>query len=253
LRHSARALSLKIKAPSANPGTGGAAFSQEKVLACVVTGRRSLPPQPDTRYFAAVDMSGGSNDDSALAIFHLDGKVVVIDLVAKQIGGTPFNPRDAIRQFSVYLNNYRVSRVTGDAVAGMTYREDFRAFGVTYELCTTSASELYERLEPIINAGEIELLDHPVTTEQLVCLVWRGSRITHESNSHDDHANVVALAASVARGLTQQLGPNVLPIIVSGPRGCYGDIGNGVGEYSGGFYGGSMTNPAFDTSHWGRR
>jgi hypothetical protein len=46
----------------------GAAFSQEKILACVVTGRRSLPPEPNGRYFAAVDMSGGSSDDAVLAM-----------------------------------------------------------------------------------------------------------------------------------------------------------------------------------------
>jgi hypothetical protein len=233
----------------------GAAFDQGKVLACVVTGRRSLPPEPGRRYFAAVDMSGGSSDDAVLAIAHLDGKVVVIDLVAKQIGGTPFNPRDAIRQFAALLANYRISRVTGDAYAGMAFREDSRSFGIGYEVRTTSASELYEALEPVLNAGEVELPDLPVVTEQIVCLVWRGSRITHEPNSHDDHANAVALVVSVARGRAQ-ISPNILPIIVTSRRGCYGDHPGGaaVSEYGGSIYAGgaSMRNPAWGLPRDGR-
>jgi hypothetical protein len=225
----------------------GAAFNQEKVLACVVTGRRSLPPASDRRYIAAVDMSGGSSDDAVLTVAHAEGRIIVIDLVVKQTGGTPFNPRDAIRQFAAILSTYRISRVTGDAYAGTTFREDFRAFGITYEVRSTPASELYVALEPVLNACEVELLDLPIATEQLVCLVWRGNRITHEPNSHDDHANAVALAAAVLRGNLQRLGPNVFPIIVTSPRTYFGDYpGGGVSEYSGSVYagGGSMRNPA---------
>jgi len=52
----------------------GAAFDQGSVLACVVTGRRSLPPEPGITYRAFVDMSGGSSDDAVLAIGHLRGR-----------------------------------------------------------------------------------------------------------------------------------------------------------------------------------
>jgi hypothetical protein len=200
-------------------------------------------------------MSGGSSDDAVLAIAHLDRKTVVIDLVVKQAGSPPFNPRDAIRQFSVFLNTYRIFRVTGDAYAGCTFREDFRAFGITYNVRSTPASELYEALEPLLNAGEVELLDLPIATEQLVCLVWRGNRITHEPNSHDDHANAIALAAAVLRSTLQRLGPNVMPIIVTTPRTYFGDHPGGSGaSIYGGVYsgGGSMRNPAHGLPRDGR-
>jgi hypothetical protein len=58
---------------------------------------------------------------------------------------------------------------------------------------------LYEKLEPVLNGNELELLDAPTLIEQLVSLVWRGTKIGHESNSHDDHATALALAVSVAR------------------------------------------------------
>jgi hypothetical protein len=135
----------------------GAAFSQEKVLACAVTGRRSLPYEQGRRYFAAVDMSGGSSDDAVLAIAHLEGRIVVIDLVVKQVGGAPFNPRTAIKEFAAILSMYRIFKVTGDCYAGLTFREDFRAFGITYEVRSTPASELYEALEPALNSVEVEI------------------------------------------------------------------------------------------------
>lgn len=202
----------------------GAAFDQGKVLACVVSGRRSLPPEPERRYYAAVDMSGGSSDDACLGIAHAEGKTAVLDLVAKQIGGVPFNPRDAIRQFVAVLKSYGISRVTGDAYSGQTFRQDFQGHGIQYEMRSTSASELYERLEPAINGREVELLDHPTLTEQLVCLVWRGSKITHENNSHDDHANVAALAINLVRDQTRQ-GVIATPIIISTSLTYFGDYG----------------------------
>jgi phage terminase large subunit-like protein len=177
----------------------GAALDQGKVLACVVTGRRSLPFEEGRRYAAAVDMSGGSSDDAVLAIAHAEGKTAVLDLVAKQIGGVPFNPRNAIGQFCEILQGYKIGKVVGDAFAGQTFRQDFRARGIQYVMRSTSASDLYERIEPALNAGEVELLDSPTLIEQLVSLVWRGSKITHESGGHDDHANAAALALNLVR------------------------------------------------------
>jgi hypothetical protein len=178
----------------------GAAFDQAAVLRCVVTGRRSLPFEEGRRYVAAVDMSGGSSDDACLAIGHLDGRKVVLDLVAKQIGSPPFDPRDAVRQFCDILHSYKIIRVAGDAFAGETFRQDFAAGRVAYDVRTASASELYERLEPVLNAGEVELLDHPTPIEQLVSLIWRGNKITHEHGAHDDHATVIAQVVAEALG-----------------------------------------------------
>ena len=178
----------------------GCAYDQATVLACVVTGRKSLPYREGVRYVAAVDLSHGSNDDACLCVSHVEGKIVVIDAVVKQNGTPPFNPHDAVAQFCEVLKDFRISTVTGDAVGGEVYRLDFQGRGVRYVVNTTSASDLYELLEPRLNAAEIELLDAPVPIEQLIGLVWRGSKITHEHHSHDDHANAIALAALVAAG-----------------------------------------------------
>src|SRR5262249_45344596 len=89
----------------------GAFFDQAAVLAAIVQGRRALPPEDGIKYVAAVDMSGGSSDDACLAIAHRVEKRIVVDLVEKQAGGVPFNPRDAVAKFADILKRYRVSRL----------------------------------------------------------------------------------------------------------------------------------------------
>jgi hypothetical protein len=205
----------------------GAAFDQGAVLRCVVTGRRSLSWQDGTRYIAAVDMSGGSNDDAVLCIAHLDGKTVVLDRIVKQIGSPPFDPRMAVVKFCDILHQYKISKVYGDAFAGQTFRKDFAARDIVYEVRSASASDLYERLEPVINAGELELLDQPTLIEQLVSLIWRGSKIAHEHGAHDDHANALALAVSVVRAAPEV--PIVSPQFWSGRVGWLTD--NPVGSW----------------------
>jgi hypothetical protein len=185
----------------------GAAFDQGAVLRCVVTGRRSLPWQDGTRYVAAVDMSGGSSDDACLAIAHRDGRTIVLDLIAKQIGPPPFDPRAAVWRFADILHQYKIGRVYGDAFGGQTFRLDFQKRGIAYEVRSASASDLYEKLEPVLNAGEIELLDAPTLIEQLVSLIWRGTKIAHEHGAHDDHANAAALAVSVVRAALTRATP----------------------------------------------
>jgi hypothetical protein len=105
------------------------------------------------------------------------------------IGAPPFDPRAAVRQFCDVLKSYRITKVTGDAFAGQTFRKDFEDRGVGYEVRSASASLLYERFEPLLNAGEVEQLDVAPLVEQLITLIWRGNKITHEHGAHDDFAN----------------------------------------------------------------
>ena len=178
----------------------GAFFDAGNVLACVVPGRKRLSPLQDITYRAFVDMSGGSSDDAVLAIGHRQDELAVVDLVEHQGGGVPFDPRLAILKFAARLREYRVSRMTGDRYAGETFRRDFERYGIRYEISRLTKSELYEEMEPRVNAGEVELLDIPKMQEQLLTLVRRGSRIDHQSGDHDDWANAVAgLVQEVAK------------------------------------------------------
>jgi hypothetical protein len=170
----------------------GAFLDQGAVMRAIVPGRRSLPWQEGKRYVAFVDMSGGSSDDATLAIAHAEGRRAVVDLVAKQSGSPPFNPRDAVRKFVGILKEYRIASVTGDQYAGQTFKADFETQGVTHRSAHRPKSNFYEALEPALNASEVELLDVAVLQEQLLCLVLRGAKVDHEPGGHDDFANAVA-------------------------------------------------------------
>jgi len=153
-----------------------------------------------------VDMSGGSSDDACLSIAHAAGKVAVVDLVMKQAGGVPFNPRMAVERFAATLKEYGIASVTGDQYAGQTFKADFEAHSIAYRSAGRAKSDLYEALEPALNAGEVELPDIPVLQEQLLCLVMRGARVDHEPNGHDDWANAAAGAVHLVRdGMTSSV------------------------------------------------
>src|SRR5262249_11275308 len=79
-------------------------------------------------------------------------------------------------------------------------RSDFEEHGISYDVASRPKSDLYEAFEPLLNAGEVELLDLPKLQEQLLTLVWRGSRIDHQVNDHDDWANAAAGVLVVLAG-----------------------------------------------------
>lgn len=194
----------------------GAAFSADHVMAAIVPGRKRLPPVPGLAYRAFVDMSGGSSDDAVLGIAHYDplAKRAVLDTLIAQTGAPPFNPRNAVQKFAGLLKEYGLSRVTGDAYAGQTFRLDFEAHGIAYTVAGLPKSDIYDALEPRLNAGEVELLDLPELQEQLLTLVMRGARIDHQPGDHDDYANAAAGAVwLVASGAEMTFVP---PVIVSG-------------------------------------
>ncbi len=142
-------------------------------------------------------MSGGSNDDATLGVAHMEGRRRVLDLLVSQDGKPPFNPRNAVTKFVRYLRD-RGTRVIGDAYAGLTFRNDFEERGIAYRVSERSKTELYEALEVLLNAGEVELLDLPKMQEQFLTLIVRGSRVDHPNGDHDDWANSAAGAAVLA-------------------------------------------------------
>jgi len=192
----------------------GAAFDGHKVMAAIANGRRRLAREDGRRYHAYVDMSGGSSDDAVLAISYFDSerKVAVLASLMSQTGQPPFNPRDAVRKFSAEIKAYGLSRVQGDAYAGQTFRLDFQAEGITYDVTQQSTSDNYEAFEPKLNASEVELLDHGKLQEQLLTLVWRGSKIDHQSGDHDDHA--AATAGSILLASDTKAGFVVTPAML---------------------------------------
>jgi hypothetical protein len=171
----------------------GSAYSPEPVMDSIERGMSARAPQPGLVYAAFVDMSGGSNDDAVLGIGHRDAQDrVVLDCVVNQGQHPPFDPNKAVERFVRTLRTYGVAHVTGDRYAGLAFSSQFRTAGVEYTESALTKSELYEALEPALNAGHVVLLDVPVLEQQLLGLVWRGGKIDHPTGEHDDWANAAA-------------------------------------------------------------
>jgi hypothetical protein len=173
----------------------------EAIDACVVRGRRELPPAPGVSYGAFTDPSGGSSDSMTLAVCHRDGERVVLDCLRER--KPPFSPDDVVLEFAAVLKSYGVNSVRGDRYGGEWPRERFRAHGISYEVCETTKSDLYRDLLPVINAARCELLDHPRLVAQLTSLERRTARggrdsIDHPPSAHDDLSNAVAGAVMMA-------------------------------------------------------
>lgn len=166
--------------------------SREVVEAAVVLDRRELPPCGGVTYRAFVDPSGGSSDSMTLAIAHREDKNAVLDLVREV--KPPFSPKDVVQEFADVLMAYRCTSVVGDRYSGEWVREAFREVHISYVPSEKSKSEIYGETLPLLNCGQVELLDAPRLTAQLLGLERRTSRngkdsIDHGPKAHDDVCN----------------------------------------------------------------
>jgi hypothetical protein len=181
-----------------------AAFiSLEQVQALVVPGRQENSPSPGNKYMAFVDVSGGRNDASALAIAHKNekGKIILDKLDWHPV---PHDPATECMKMANTLKDWGITRVVGDSYAAEFTSSIFQARGIKYEATKKSKSELYLELLPIICSGQIELLSQPKerAVKQLAALERRTrsggtDSVDHPKHAHDDLANAIAGVASV--------------------------------------------------------
>jgi hypothetical protein len=170
--------------------------NREAVEACVALDIRERAPQSGLRYSGFVDPSGGSQDSFTLAVAHRDSDAAaVLDAVREE--RPPFSPESVVAEFAATLRSYRVTKVSGDRYAGEWPREQFRKFGITYEVAAKPKSDLFRDLLPMLNSRKVELLDHSKLISQLVGLGRRTARsgrdsIDHAPGAHDDVANAAA-------------------------------------------------------------
>lgn len=175
--------------------------SREVIDRLVPPGVVERSPVADTRYQAFCDPSGGASDSMTLAITHQDGRRGILDAVRER--KAPFSPESVVAEFSVLLKRYGLQTVTGDRYAGEWPREAFQRHGIEYRPSENPKSMIYVDLLPKLNSGEVQLLDIPVLINQLAGLERRTARggrdsIDHAPNTHDDVANAVAGAITLA-------------------------------------------------------
>jgi hypothetical protein len=117
----------------------------------------------------------------------------------------PFSPDSVVAEYAQVLKSYGVTQVQGDKYAGAWVVEAFAKHGITCEQSAEPKSTIYGNVLPLLNAGRVELLDHPRLHAQLLALERRTARggresIDHPPNGHDDLANGVAGALVAAIG-----------------------------------------------------
>ncbi len=167
----------------------GSTFQPESVMDAIERSLSRRPLEPGVRAVAFCDHSHGSIDDATLAVGWKDAdERLVVACVVKQGPPPPFNMVEVIPRFAAILREYHVSEVTGDAVGGETYRQAWRDEGIEYRVSQKTTSEIYETLEPLLNSHRVVLPDVPMLEQQLLGLVWKGGKITHPANQHDDFA-----------------------------------------------------------------
>jgi hypothetical protein len=213
------------KDPAAAQAEYGAQFrldieafiSREAVEACVAP-VHELAAASGINYSAGIDPSGGSSDSMTLAIAHKDkNNQIILDCVRER--RPPFSPTSVVHEFVEVLNSYGIRKVIGDHYAGQFVQEPFRLKGITYELAEQPKSDYYRDLLPLINSGNVQLLNHPRLISQLCNLERRTARsgkdsIDHAKGGHDDVSNAAALAIVSAsnrkRGLAGLFTPTVM-------------------------------------------
>lgn len=183
----------------------GAYFDPGKVADAIVPRRRQLPPVREINggavspvFFA--DMSGGSRDSAVLggALFDTRIQKHVLLTLQSQTGPAPFDPLKAVGKFAAVIKQYNASKVYGDQYAGRTFESAFAREGISYIPSPMTRTQLYEAFDPLLNSGQVELLDIAEMHEQLLGLVSRSGKIDHLPGEHDDWANAAAGAIAMS-------------------------------------------------------
>ena len=153
-----------------------------------------VPPQSKYNYLAFADFAGGSGTDSyAIAIGHLDGEKVIIDVVRSR--APIFNPDEVTGQYCQLLKQYSIYLVAGDRFSGDFGPNSFASHSIRYEKCEQSKSELYLEAESVFNTERVEIPNRELLITQLKNLVRRarsGGKDSVDSDRPEDEANVVA-------------------------------------------------------------
>jgi hypothetical protein len=174
----------------------GAFVDRDAVMACVARGVRERPYQPGLAYVAFVDPSGGRGDSTTLAVAHREGEVAVLDMLREV--RAPHDPAITTQHLAIEVRRlYRVSAVIGDNYAAEWVASAWTRAGLAYHQSEHPRSDLYKNLLPLINSGNVSLLDHERTINQLCALERRITRtgrddVTHPDAGHDDLINSAA-------------------------------------------------------------
>ncbi len=161
-----------------------------------------LPPQPELKYHAFCDPSGGRGDAFTLGIAHEEDGFSVLDVCRGR--NPPFDPSTVVAEFAEVLRQYDLHTVTGDRYAAQWVVEAFSEAGIQYEASKLTKSEIYIEAGPLFATGAVRIPDHRQLLNEFRMLERRTApsgkdTVEHPPRGHDDYANSAAgalLAAS---------------------------------------------------------
>lgn len=156
------------------------------------------------KYFAFGDAASGErkgNDRFSVAVASLHHDRAVLDVL--RWWPPPFNPSSVIAEIADLMRRYRITQISGDRYAPGFVAEQFRQHGITYVPSPLDRSQLYLELLPLVNSGQVVLLDVPELLRELRGLERRRGtggrdRVDHAPGAHDDLANAAAGALVLA-------------------------------------------------------
>jgi len=196
---------------------GGTLVTPAAYDACVdagITERDPVPPLGNDYYSAAVDLSGGTGQDSAaLSIHHVedaDGsgpEVCVQDMLREW--SPPFDPGTMVGEMATACRRFGIVEVVGDQFSEGFAAAEFRRHGIQYVVSPRKTAECLLDSLAVINTHRVRLLEAPKLRRQYLNLrrdyATGGRPTVLESRKHDD------LAVVTARGIVACLGLGVEP------------------------------------------
>ena len=168
----------------------------------------SIPDKPLPRsehlswqYFAAWDGSGGARDAAVLAaaIVRPD-RPDIATVVFLRRWPAPHSPASVVAEAAIYLKEYGLSTVTGDAYASGFMKDAFAKEGIHYIQSELNRSEIYLEAIPLFATGKLELPKNEQLRRELISIQRRSRSGGRDSCDHppggsDDSANAVCQAA----------------------------------------------------------
>ena len=175
----------------------------DSVEACIMRGRREIPPTDGKFCFASLD-AAFRGDAFAFAIVHGEGEKIVQDVIRSWRGSRsrPVDLASTLGEIVATLRQYRIGKIYGDSFCSEPIRQALAVQGVQFEQATTlgtRAAGIWNSLRTLVTAGNIELLDDPEQILELkrleLILTRSGNQRVEASSGHDDKAVALALAA----------------------------------------------------------
>jgi hypothetical protein len=174
-------------------------ISRELLLAAVDEDISERPPVVGIRYFCFCDAASGlgetkDGDRWAMAIGHVEGNVVVIDLCRRWF--PPFNASTVTQEAAFIAKAYFCDQITSDGFSSGYLRSELLRHGVGHRITEFDKSRLYLATLPMLTSGRVRLPDLDFVVDEFAALERKPGSAGHDKidnfRGHEDSANVIS-------------------------------------------------------------